>query len=123
MGSHPTSGTAGCGGLSRKTTSLTVLPVHISSSSPHHLEISYYVNLLGRLGSNMRTPCKKTFLSLTTLTKFCTLLITYQWTSSITVIRENLCIPLTFPVPPKYLPRLLNIVKKCPLCTAQNSSG
>ena len=33
--------------------------------------------------------------------------------------KENLCIPLTFPVPPKYLPRLLNIVKKCPLCTTQ----
>ena len=27
-------------------------------------------------------------------------------------IRENLCIPLTFPVPPKYLPRLVNVLKK-----------
>ena len=56
--------------------------------------------------------------SLTTLTKICPLL-TPTYLHSVDIGEGNpllsggeICIPLSFPVPPTYLPRLVNVVKE-----------
>ena len=54
--------------------------------------------------------------SLTTLTKFCPLMTTYLhlWLEITLQVQGKTWIPMKFPVPPTYLPHLVNVVKERP---------